>query len=76
MPKFGTGDAWFGDFWAWIWKQHCHIWNQHPRICSIAKYHGKTTVSKFGTKHAWFLYFGQEFENNIPIFEINTLGFT
>ena len=32
-------------------------------------------MPKFGTKNAWFGIFGLEFEINIVIFEISTLGF-
>ena len=51
MPKFGTKNAWFGYFWAGIWKQYDHIWNEHPRICLIAKFRGKTKMPKFETKN-------------------------
>ena len=51
MPKFGTKNAWFGYFWAGIWKQYYHIWNEHPRICLIAKFRGKTKMPKFETKN-------------------------
>ena len=44
-------NAWFGYFWAGIWKQYCHIWNQHPRICLVAKFRGKTKMPKFGMKN-------------------------
>ena len=57
MNKFGTKNVWFGYFWAGIWKQYCHIWNQYPRICLIAKFHGKTKAPKFWTKNALFAYF-------------------
>ena len=58
IPKFGTKNAWFGYFWARIWKQFCHIWNPHPQICLFAKFHKKTKMPNFGTKNAWFGYFG------------------
>ena len=29
-----------------------------PRICLIAKFYDKTKMAKFGTKNAWFAYFG------------------
>ena len=45
-------------FWAAILKNHCHIWNQRPRICLIAKFGGKIKILKFGTKNAWFGFFG------------------
>ena len=58
MPKFGTKYAWFGYFWASIWKQFCHILNQHLQISVVAKFCEETKMSKFGTKNAWFVYFG------------------
>ena len=60
MPYLGIFDQkcliWV--FWAGIWKQYCHIWNRHPRICLIAKFREKSKILKFGTKNAWFGYFG------------------
>ena len=38
MPNFGTKNALFGCFCAWILKNYCDIWNQYLRVCLIAKF--------------------------------------
>ena len=60
MPKFRTKNALFGYFWAGILKNYCYIWNQHRQIFLIAKFHGKTKMSKFGTKMAYLEIFDQK----------------
>ena len=66
LPKFGTKNAWFGYFWARLWKQYCHIWNQHRRICLNAKFLRKRKMPKFGTKNDLLGYFWSK----IPYFRL------
>ena len=54
MPKFGTKYAWFGYFWAAVWKLYCHLSNQHLGICLIANFCEETKMFKFGTKNDLF----------------------
>ena len=72
MPKYKTKSALFGYFRVRILKNYCHTWNQHLRISVIVKFCEETKMAKFGTKMGFL---GLEFENNIVIFEINTLEF-
>ena len=76
MSKFGTKNAWFGYFWAGIWKIYCHTWNQHPPICLMAIFSEKAKKPKLGTKMPYLGIFVKEFEKKtIFLFEINTLKF-
>ena len=52
-----TKNAWFGYFWAGIWKECYNIWIQHLEFSVIAKFCQETKMSKFGSKNAWFVYF-------------------
>ena len=45
-------------FFSGIWKKYCHIWDQRPSICLGEKLSAKIKILKFGTKNAWFGYFG------------------
>ena len=62
-------------FYDWNYKTYCHIWNQHLKTCLTAKIRGKTKMPKFGSKIPYLGIFDLEIENNIIIFEINTLKF-
>ena len=52
-----TKNAWFENFWAWIWKHFCHIWNLLPRVCLVAKFEAEKEILKFGSTNASFCYF-------------------
>ena len=45
-------------FFSGVLKIYCHIWDQHPSICLGEKLSAKIKILKFGTKNAWFGYFG------------------
>ena len=86
MPEFGTKIALFGYFWTRILENYCHISCHNSQICLIAKFHGKTKISRFGTKMPYlgifdqkcttWVFFGKKFfKKTIAIFEISTLEF-
>ena len=57
-------------------KNDCDIWNQHSRICKNVKHCAKQKDKiNFGTKMAFFGYFGLYVLKSIVIFEISISEF-
>ena len=69
MPKFGTKNAWFGYFWAGIWKQYCRTF----LIAKFRIFRKKQKCLNLGSKMPYLSIFGRE--KTIVIFEISTFKF-